>query len=318
MKKLIFLILALLTCVSTTACGNVKDKKPEESAQVTSVATAFSSGPVYDYESNTITKTVTATLYPETTFNKKVDYYLDWAEGSTQISENVFDYVDVVQLEDGSLTANVICKQPFTSKIVLTCVPRSNKYVSASCDVTYLGLATTFTATSNAEHIEGTDIYKLTKGELAEITLNADSFFGNPKLSLTFDLLVQGQAWFYYYNNGLEEIRKEDISAFKTSVTGMNWWTITPGLTANLEENKVTFTARKTIDELKVMEMGFVENPNVYYEFIGDTFPHSNLDVDQKYYNENLSAIANNELYYELRIYEGNSGLKTSIKFVIA
>lgn len=86
-----------------------------------------------------VSKTLTATVMPESASNKAVDWTCEWADSSN--SANVSDYVTVVPLSNGSRTATVTCYQPFSGNIVVTVMTRESGY-SATCVVTYVGMPT--------------------------------------------------------------------------------------------------------------------------------------------------------------------------------
>ena len=89
----------------------------------------------------TVSKKIQAIIEPSTAKNATVDWSVEW--GEKQKAE-VTDYLTVMPDADGSLSATVTCKQPFTGEIVVVCVTRQGKYV-ATCTVTYAGQPTDIT-----------------------------------------------------------------------------------------------------------------------------------------------------------------------------
>lgn len=86
---------------------------------------------------NSVSKTLTATVLPETAENKAIDWSIDWGDDGK--TENVTDYVTVTPTSDGSNVATVTCYKAFTGTIVITATTRENGY-SATCVVTFVGM----------------------------------------------------------------------------------------------------------------------------------------------------------------------------------
>ena len=86
---------------------------------------------------NSVSKTLTATVLPETAKNKAIDWSIDWGDDGK--TENVTDYVTVTPTSDGSNVATVTCYKAFTGTIVITATTRENGY-SATCVVTFVGM----------------------------------------------------------------------------------------------------------------------------------------------------------------------------------
>ena len=88
---------------------------------------------------NSVSKTLTATVLPETAENKKVDWSVEW--DNTENTTDVTEYVTVTPSADGSTTANVTCYKAFTGNIIITVTTRENGY-SATCVVSFIGIPT--------------------------------------------------------------------------------------------------------------------------------------------------------------------------------
>lgn len=88
---------------------------------------------------NSVSKTLTATVLPETAENKKVDWSVEW--DNTENTTDVTEYVTVTPSADGSTTATVTCYKAFTGNIIITVTTRENGY-SATCVVSFIGIPT--------------------------------------------------------------------------------------------------------------------------------------------------------------------------------
>ena len=82
---------------------------------------------------------LTATITPASAVNQEVDWTIAWQNSSSTFvsGKTVTDYVTITPTSDGALTANLICKQAFGEKIVVTCTSRDNPDAKATCTLDY-------------------------------------------------------------------------------------------------------------------------------------------------------------------------------------
>ena len=119
-----------------------------------------------------MSKKIQAIIEPSTAKNASVDWSVEW--GEKQKAE-VTDYLTVTPDSDGSLSATVTCKQPFTGEIVVVCVTRQGKYV-ATCIVTYAGQPTDITLTGSTQETDGA--YRFGIGNTYEYAIEMSNPFG--------------------------------------------------------------------------------------------------------------------------------------------
>ena len=142
---------------------------------------AFTAATYADESGNEVNSAVTAniiaTITPNNAANKKVDWSAafknpesEWASGKT-----LSDYIGVMPAADGSLSATVTCKQPFTGEIVVVCVTRQGKYV-ATCTVTYAGQPTEITLAGSTQETDGA--YRFGIGNTYEYAIEMSNPFG--------------------------------------------------------------------------------------------------------------------------------------------
>lgn len=120
----------------------------------------------------TVSKKIQAIIEPSTAKNVTVDWSVEW--GEKQKAE-VTDYLTVTPDSDGSLSATVTCKQPFSGEIVVVCVTRQGKYV-ATCTVTYAGQPTEITLTGSTQETDGA--YRFGIGNTYEYAIEMGNPFG--------------------------------------------------------------------------------------------------------------------------------------------
>ena len=123
-------------------------------------------------EQKTVSKKIQAIIEPSTAKNASVDWSVEW--GEKQKAE-VTDYLTVTPDLDGSLSATVTCKQPFTGEIVVVCVTRQGGYV-ATCTVTYAGQPTDITLAGEISETDGA--YRFGIGNTYEYAIEMSNPFG--------------------------------------------------------------------------------------------------------------------------------------------
>lgn len=123
---------------------------------------------------NSVSKTLTATILPETAKNKAVDWSIAWGDDGK--SETVTDYVTVTPTSDGSNVATVTCYKAFTGTIVITATTRENGY-SATCVVTFVGMPTDIVLNGSISQTNGE--YKVGIGQTYTFNVSLSNPFNN-------------------------------------------------------------------------------------------------------------------------------------------
>ena len=109
---------------------------------------------------NSVSKTIVATVLPETAENKFVDWSVEW--GDEEAEGDVSQYVTVTPDSDGSTNATVTCKQAFTGTILVIATTRESGY-QASCILTFIGIPTDMNISGSVSPTGGA--YKLGIGQ---------------------------------------------------------------------------------------------------------------------------------------------------------
>ena len=84
--------------------------------------------------------TLVATVEPSYATKTAVDWSVSFAnpESEWATGKTVTDYVTITPTEDGSLTATLVCLQPFGEQIIVNVVSRENATVNDSCPLEYM------------------------------------------------------------------------------------------------------------------------------------------------------------------------------------
>lgn len=149
-------VFALVLSLVLVGCSTDKNAPPEndfaaEIHNTEHVKLTMSSVAVLAAD-NSVSKTLTATVLPETAENKAVDWTVEWDD--TENETTVTDYVTVTPAADGSTTATVTCYKPFTGTIIVTATTRENGY-SATCVVSFIGIPTDITLNGSLSPVSG-------------------------------------------------------------------------------------------------------------------------------------------------------------------
>lgn len=115
--------------------------------------------------------TLTATITPENTTYKAVDYTAAWANPQSEWAKDkdISDYVTIAQNEDGSLSATLTVLQAFSEQIRIDVTLRRNPEINATCTVDYVGCvnATIGLTANTIDDIIQVDLSGLKYGSIA-------------------------------------------------------------------------------------------------------------------------------------------------------
>ena len=146
--------------------------KPVKIAKLSMESTIISPLSESAGEQKTVSKKIQAIIEPSTAKNASVDWSVEWGEKQ---NGEVTDYLTVTPDSDGSLSATVTCKQPFSDEIVVVCVTRQGGYV-ATCIVTYAGQPTEIIITGSTPETDGA--YRFGIGNTYEYAVEMSNPFG--------------------------------------------------------------------------------------------------------------------------------------------
>ena len=265
--------------------------KPVKIAKLSMESTIIS--PLSDSvgEQKTVSKKIQATIEPSTAKNASVDWSVEWGEKQNGA---VTDYLTVTPDADGSLSATVTCKQPFTGEIVVVCITRQGGYV-ATCTVTYAGQPTEITLTGSTQETEGA--YRFGIGNTYEYAVEMSNPFGAVGEKFN-DITVTV--------TGVGQVQLGYMEHFKSS--GKDVWYDLSNETAEYDSLKdVLISASYESGVLKIKTLSAVED---FYRGTG------RMDGGRTIFYQGKFRSYVTECYFNVTLTERNSGCCKTIKIM--
>ncbi len=247
-----------------------------------------------------VSKTITAMVFPDDAKNKALDWALEWLDETNET--DISEYLTLTPETDGSLTAILTCLKPFEGEALITATSREGN-VFDTCRAVYVGLPSSldiqpqdFSATSGTIG----SYYELGAENSYTFHILPDNVFGQVgancnytySVSAVGSIKVQDQLY-YTVNDGktwqdgtentinisdITTVSKYEPSVFDCTISG----------------NALTITINCTLES--------------YYE---DSIRQGNMIT----YYQRFKEYTGDNWYYELKITETNSGISKSFKF---
>lgn len=285
-----FMVLAVALSLVLVGCSSGKDTPTAEndfSAEIHNtqyVKLAMSTAAVLAAD-NSVRKTLTATVLPETAENKAVDWTVEWND--TENTAAVTDYVTVTPTADGSTTATVTCYKAFTGTIIITATTRENGY-SATCVVSFVGMPTDISISGSLSPSSGE--YKVGIGQTYTFNVSLANPFN--QVGEQFNDITCGV-------NGVGSVILGYMEHYNTS--GKDIWYDTSDKTVTLDSLKENFiTVSYSAGTLSVTTIKSIES---YYASV------ERLDSGRtRAYNDKFRSFVD-DCYFKVWVKENNSGL---------
>ena len=271
--------------------------------------------------SNTVDVRIEAYVYPDTAENKAVDYFVAWGTAPEHGSEPVTNYLTVTPDTDGSTLATVSCKKAFgNDKIIITVTTRDGGY-TATCTVSFIGIASGITITSNNATQKNTtergSYYELGTNKNYTFNINLSNVFNSVgKSNLSVSVGASGSLYFgdgYCDPNSgitrISNVQKLELSSLKDKFIK----------SATVSGNTLTVTTGKYIVE------GFCD-PNDYYTDEYDNVYYRNCYlyedewglVGPQYTSDTAKCTENEQwiksCYFTVTVTDSVSGLSETVK----
>lgn len=246
-----------------------------------------------------VSKTLTAYVYPEDAKNKAVDWTIEWLD--TEETKDISDYLTLVPDSDGSATAQLTCLQAFDGEALVTVTSREGAFFD-TCQVLFVGNPTTLSVDcDNLTEKTGSfgKYYEIGASNTYTFDITPGNVFGTVGAECNYTFEVKGHGSFktqtqYYYTvndgktweEGTEQtvniadvttVSKYEPSVFDWSVSG----------------NKLTVNVNCTLESYYTSS---VRNGNMIT------------------YENRFREYTDDNWYYEVIVTETNSGVSTSFK----
>lgn len=246
-----------------------------------------------------VSKTLTAYVYPEDAKNKAVDWTIEWLD--TEETRDISDYLTLVPDSDGSATAQLTCLQAFDGEALVTVTSREGAFFD-TCRVLFVGNPSSVNVSCDALSLKSGSFgtyYEIGAGNSYTFDITPDNVFGTVGAECNYTFEVNGHGSFktqtqYYYTvndgktweEGTEQtvniadvttVSKYEPSVFDWSVSG----------------NKLTVNVNCTLESYytsSVRNGNMITYENKFREYTDDNW------------------------YYEVIVTETNSGVSTSFK----
>ena len=246
-----------------------------------------------------VSKTLTAYVYPEDAKNKAVDWTIEWLD--TEETRDISDYLTLVPDSDGSATAQLTCLQAFDGEALVTVTSREGAFFD-TCRVLFVGNPSSVNVSCDALSLKSGGFgtyYEIGAGNSYTFDITPDNVFGTVGAECNYTFEVKGHGSFktqtqYYYTvndgktweEGTEQtvniadvttVSKYEPSVFDWSVSG----------------NKLTVNVNCTLESYytsSVRNGNMITYENKFREYTDDNW------------------------YYEVIVTETNSGVSTSFK----
>lgn len=246
-----------------------------------------------------VSKTLTAYVYPEDAKNKAVDWTIEWLD--TEETMDISDYLTLVPDSDGSATAQLTCLQAFDGEALVTVTSREGAFFD-TCRVLFVGNPSSVNVSCDALSLKSGSFgtyYEIGAGNSYTFDITPDNVFGTVGAECNYTFEVKGHGSFktqtqYYYTvndgktweEGTEQtvniadvttVSKYEPSVFDWSVSG----------------NKLTVNVNCTLESYytsSVRNGNMITYENKFREYTDDNW------------------------YYEVIVTETNSGVSTSFK----
>ena len=267
-------------------------------AKVQAVSLSMNSAAV-TAANGSVSKTLTAYVYPEDAKNKAVDWTIEWMD--TEETKDISEYLTLTPDSDGSATAQLTCLQAFDGEALVTVTSREGAFFD-TCRVLFVGNPSSVNVSCDALSLKSGSFgtyYEIGAGNSYTFDITPDNVFGTVGAECNYTFEVKGHGSFktqtqYYYTvndgktweEGTEQtvniadvttVSKYEPSVFDWSVSG----------------NKLTVNVNCTLESYytsSVRNGNMITYENKFREYTDDNW------------------------YYEVIVTETNSGVSTSFK----
>ena len=172
-------------------------------AKVQAVSLSMNSAAV-TAANGSVSKTLTAYVYPEDAKNKAVDWTIEWMD--TEETKDISEYLTLTPDSDGSATARLTCLQAFDGEALVTVTSREGAFFD-TCQVLFVGNPTTLSVDcDNLTEKTGSfgKYYEIGASNTYTFDITPGNVFGTVGAECNYTFEVKGHGSFktqtqYYY-----------------------------------------------------------------------------------------------------------------------
>lgn len=246
-----------------------------------------------------VSKTLTAYVYPEDAKNKAVDWTIEWLD--TEETKDISDYLTLVPDSDGSATAQLTCLQAFDGEALVTVTSREGAFFD-TCQVLFVGNPTTLSADcDNLTEKTGSfgTYYEIGAGNSYTFDITPDNVFGTVGAECNYTFEVKGHGSF-----------KTQTQYYSTINDGKSWDEGTEK-TVNIADVTTVSKYEPSVFDWSVSGNKLTVNVNCTLE---NYYTSSVRNGNMITYENRFREYTDDNWYYEVIVTETNSGVSTSFK----
>ena len=246
-----------------------------------------------------VSKTLTAYVYPEDAKNKAVDWTIEWLD--TEETKDISDYLTLVPDSDGSATAQLTCLQAFDGEALVTVTSREGAFFD-TCQVLFVGNPTTLSVDcDNLTEKTGSfgTYYEIGAGNSYTFDITPDNVFGTVGAECNYTFVVKGHGSF-----------KTQTQYYSTINDGKSWDEGTEK-TVNIADVTTVSKYEPSVFDWSVSGNKLTVNVNCTLE---NYYTSSVRNGNMITYENRFREYTDDNWYYEVIVTETNSGVSTSFK----
>lgn len=244
-----------------------------------------------------VSKTLTAYVYPEDAKNKAVDWTIEWLD--TEETRDISDYLTLVPDSDGSATAQLTCLQAFDGEALVTVTSREGAFFD-TCRVLFVGNPSSVNVSCDALSLKSGSFgtyYEIGAGNSYTFDITPDNVFGTVGAECNYTFEVKGHGSF-----------KTQTQYYYTVNDGKTWEEGTEQ-TVNIADVTTVSKYEPRVFDWSVSGNKLTVNVNCTLEsYYTSSVRNGNMIT----YENKFREYTDDNWYYEVIVTETNSGVSTS------
>lgn len=246
-----------------------------------------------------VSKTLTAYVYPEDAKNKAVDWTIEWMD--TEETKDISEYLTLTPDSDGSATAQLTCLQAFDGEALVTVTSREGAFFD-TCQVLFVGNPTTLSVDcDNLTEKTGSfgKYYEVGASNTYTFDITPGNVFGTVGAECNYTFEVKGHGSF-----------KTQTQYYYTVNDGKTWEEGTEQ-TVNIADVTTVSKYEPSVFDWSVSGDKLTVNVNCTLEsYYTSSVRNGNMIT----YENKFREYTDDNWYYEVIVTETNSGVSTSFK----